>query len=129
MKKLISILFFLVYLFTTTEFYQFIKLPMLFEHLQAHEAGNKNETLWSFIDEHYLKPVDKNPDAAADMQLPFKEQNPSVAYNISTTVLIQTQSSFVIKPVELITTDFPQYTQSFSHYTYGPNIWQPPKSC
>ncbi|WP_090655458.1 hypothetical protein [Parafilimonas terrae] len=129
MKKIISILFLLTYLFTTTEFYQFVKLPLLFEHLQAHEAGNKNETLWSFLNEHYLKQVDKNPDAAADMQLPFKEQNPSVAYNISTTVLIQPQSFFVMKPVEQTATDFPQYAQSFSPYTFGSNIWQPPKNC
>jgi hypothetical protein len=129
LKKIVAILLLLVYLFTTTEFYQLIKLPSLFEHLAAHKAGDKNETIWSFLVDHYGGDSANNPDKAADMQLPFKQQNESVAYNISTIIFIPHQFSFNFKVIETEPIEFAEYKQPFGSYLFPSKIWQPPKCC
>ena len=129
LKKTVAISLLLVYLLTTTEFYQFIKLPSLFEHLAAHKAGDKNETVWSFLVDHYGGDSANNPDYAADMKLPFKQQNESVAYNISTIIFIPHQFSFNFKVIATESIEFAEYKQPFSSYIFPSNIWQPPKYC
>ncbi len=75
LNRLVSILFFLLYLFTTTEFSQVLKVPILFEHYQEHKLMNPRGTLLGFFQEHYFNGGRVNPDYTRDMQLPFKSHS------------------------------------------------------
>jgi hypothetical protein len=69
-KKLIAILLLSLYLVSTTELYQFLKMPVLIEHYLEHKGENPKITLVSFIKMHYDNPV-KDADYKTDQQLPF----------------------------------------------------------
>lgn len=70
MKKLISILLLFLYLVSTTELYQLLKIPELVEHYIEHKELNPDMTLTAFLRAHYDHPV-KDKDYGKDQRLPF----------------------------------------------------------
>lgn len=70
MKKLISILLLFLYLVSTTELYQLLKIPELIEHYIEHKELNPDMTLTAFLRTHYDHPV-KDGDYGKDQKLPF----------------------------------------------------------
>lgn len=70
MKKLISILLLFLYLVSTTELYQLLKIPELVEHYFEHKELNPDMTLTAFLKTHYDHPV-KDRDYGKDQRLPF----------------------------------------------------------
>lgn len=70
MKKLISILLLFLYLVSTTELYQLLKIPELVEHYIEHKELNPDMTLTAFLRTHYDHPV-KDGDYGKDQRLPF----------------------------------------------------------
>ncbi|MCJ7935908.1 MAG: hypothetical protein MUW56_20340 [Chryseobacterium sp.] len=70
MKKLISILLLSLYLVSTTELYQLLKLPVLIEHYIEHKELNPDMSLTAFLKTHYDNPV-KDSDHDTDQKLPF----------------------------------------------------------
>ena len=128
MKKITAILFLTVYLFSTTEAYQLLKLPLIFEHFAEHKKLDKDITFMQFLDIHYMHGSPHDADYDRDMQLPFKTcshlnsgiQNGFVPFSISYTVpkpLIISKNKFF----------FTKSTFIASHYFA--TIWQPPKFC
>lgn len=75
MKKLISIFFVVIYLFSFTVAKEIIKLPDFISHFKEHSAANKEITLVDFILLHYLNGSGKDKDYQEDMKLPFKTQD------------------------------------------------------
>jgi hypothetical protein len=69
-KKLISILLLFLYLVSTTELYQLLKIPNLIEHYWEHKELNPEMTLTAFLKTHYDHPV-KDGDYGKDQKLPF----------------------------------------------------------
>lgn len=72
MKKCVAIFLLSLYLLSTTEAHQLLKLPLLVQHYFQHKAENNNLTLLSFLEMHYAETVVYDDDYAQDMQLPFK---------------------------------------------------------
>ena len=72
MKKWVAIFFLSLYLLSTTEAHQLLKLPLLVQHYFEHKAENNRITLLSFLNMHYAETVVYDADYAQDMQLPFK---------------------------------------------------------
>lgn len=70
MKKLISILLLSLYLVSTTEVYQLLKIPALVEHYWEHKKLNPEMSLTAFLRTHYENPV-KDGDYGKDQKLPF----------------------------------------------------------
>lgn len=70
MKKLISILLLFLYLVSTTELYQLLKIPELIEHYIEHKELNPDMTITAFLRTHYDHPV-KDGDYGKDQKLPF----------------------------------------------------------
>lgn len=70
MKKVISILLLSLYLVSTTELYQLLKIPDLIEHYCEHRALNPDMSLTAFLRAHYNHPV-KDRDYGKDQRLPF----------------------------------------------------------
>lgn len=75
MKKIISIFFIVIYLFSFTIAKEIIKLPAFISHYKEHNAANKEITLVDFILLHYLNGSEKDKDYQEDMKLPFKTQD------------------------------------------------------
>lgn len=127
-KKITSIFFLTIYLFSTTEANQFLKLPIIFQHYAEHQQENKSISFLEFLDIHYMHGSPKDKDYDRDMQLPFK----TPTHCISSIV-----PAFVpVIPVIVIdkTMEIPEKkknfpTNQFALSSYLSNIWQPPKYC
>lgn len=125
MKKYISILLVSIYLFSMTEVHQLLKMPSLVEHYFLHKNANKELTLLSFLEMHYLNGNHMDADSKHDMQLPFKnmqDNHPNVVVTLPTDFVL-----FEIEPVlkqdAAIIVSKSQVLES----NYLKSIWQPPK--
>jgi hypothetical protein len=126
LKKRIAIFFFSLYLFSTTEARQLLKLPIVFKHFQEHKKENKDITFLAFLDMHYMhgSPVDDDYDR--DMQLPFKTMGDC----LSSVTLAFVPASPEIPVVRLLVTPIKPtflYQQADILSPYLSCIWQPPR--
>ncbi|RAR70193.1 hypothetical protein [Flavobacterium aciduliphilum] len=128
MKKSVVLCLLFVYLFSTTELHQFLKLPALVEHFSEHQQKDASVTLWKFLYMHYAYSNDHDNDLEKDSKLPFKTHD-NCNNNHHVTVLPEEKNylqnvCFIPKSTELHT----YYTSYFSS-SYLESIWQPPKFC
>lgn len=126
MKKLIAIFFLTLYLCSTTEASQLLKIPVVFEHFKEHRLEDHSISPLQFLALHYLHGSPRDKDYDRDMQLPFKTHSDC---------LVAIAPAFVPKTVELQTIpaiDLPRQEnyvvddQVFIS-AYLSRIWQPPK--
>lgn len=82
MRKLIAILFLLVFTVGTTEAAQLIRLPLLIEHYNDHMKEGRSDSFIDFFAEHYIDYHGEDEDKQEDDSLPFKAVNPQ---NVSVT--------------------------------------------
>jgi hypothetical protein len=75
MRRVIPILFLGVYLFSTTDAYQILKVPVIFEHYHEHSLADKNLSFIAFLVMHYSANDPEDGDYQRDMKLPFKTSN------------------------------------------------------
>lgn len=126
MKKLIAILLLSLYLVSTTELYQFLKMPVLIEHYLEHKGENPKITLVSFIKMHYDNPV-KDADYKTDQQLPF------ISHGCHLVVVFTLASPFTLHFPKNILQVIPSkksfYKGNFYNLEILNSIWQPPKFC
>lgn len=123
-KKVIIIGFVSIYLFSTTELGQLLKIPLLFAHYFEHQASS-NLSFAKFLEIHYTRTGLRYADDAKDMKLPFKtHQN----YSNFTSIIIPQFLMTITKPVVI-------YLKKINFLSlhqmlvccYQNNIWQPPK--
>ena len=126
MKKWISILLLSFYLVSTTELYQFLKIPILIEHFIKHKAENSQLTLVAFLKMHYDHPV-KDADYQTDQKLPFAAHSSPLA------LVFTVNPDFRIEIKKQIPSDHHKETFSYNPVFYHKDavnsIWQPPKNC
>lgn len=129
MKKFLAISFLTLYLFSSTELHQLLKLPFLVEHFIEHKEQNKDITLWQFLCLHYAEKNVMDADYEKDMKLPFKSHdccgNSIVAYITEAIPVFL----FKEKPVYHEAKSFSIYEEAFCISSFHSNIWQPPKAC
>lgn len=128
LKKFTAIALFSVYLLSTTELHQLVKLPVLIEHFIEHRQENKNITLWGFLYMHYAQSDDKDGDYDKDMKLPFKAHDCAAGLPIAG-FTPQVFVTTILKPTRGIRTHFPVYQEAWKPSAYLSTIWQPPKFC
>ena len=118
----------MLYLLSSTEAHQLLKLPVVFQHYAEHKQENKSISFIQFLAMHYLHGSPKDKDYSRDMQLPFKSSAdcPSSTAPAFVPVMVEI---IPVKPSEisLNKNSFLQYQILLSSYLA--NIWQPPKSC
>ena len=126
MRKYFAITFLALYVFTSTEFHEIMKLPNLVSHYNEHKGENKNMTLWKFLCIHYAHGEVYDDDRDKDMKLPYK----SIDCHASSLVItlppthhydLQFNHSF---DEEKKQTSY--YHNTFCSDNFQP-IWQPPK--
>jgi len=117
-----------IFLVSTTELYQLVKLPLLVEHFKEHRQADKDMTLWAFFCMHYDYAAKPDEDYAKDMTLPFKANdsmiNATIADFVSSTFYLSPTKTIYASSVQFSTFDEQRIISSFLS-----NIWQPPKSC
>ena len=128
MKKITAIFFFTVYLLSTTEAHQLLKLPVIFEHYSEHKQEDKNITALEFLAIHYLHGSPKDKDYDKDMQLPFKTSGDCIS-SVSPAFVPLIMQHSVLEPIEISTKKIFFQKDQFILSSYLANIWQPPKSC
>lgn len=126
LKKIIAISFLLIYLFSTTEFSQVLKLPVLWQHFQEHNAENRSISFIGFLQMHYFNGNPKDADYKKDMQLPFKTPTQCELTSIAT--ILPSINSEISVPVynNFKVTNPPDETLLSGDFLSA--IWQPPKA-
>lgn len=126
MKKWISILLLSLYLVSTTELYQLLKIPAFIEHFIEHSGGNPEMTFISFLKIHYDHPV-KDSDYQKDQKLPF------VSHSCPLSLLFTVSPDFTLEIKKQVIIDYPKEISSLYNLFYDKDdsnsIWQPPKNC
>lgn len=128
MKKLAAILLLAIYVFSTTDAHELLKLPVIFQHFIEHKEENRNISFLQFISMHYMhgNPIDKDHDR--DMQLPFKTPC-SCAFSSAPPFVALMQRISIESPVEISHTRHSILKDSFINSFYLSKIWQPPRAC
>lgn len=128
MKKSATILLLALYLFSTTELYQILKLPVLIEHYYEHKEITPLLTFADFLSHHYKNiadPID-NYDFEQDQKLPFMMNSSfSSAVFVSHDIpSIEIDNSIVFEESRR----FPPTNDPDREHSYLDTIWQPPKT-
>jgi len=127
LKHLIAISLLIVHLFTATELYQLVKLPLLIDHYFEHKEQKSELTFWTFLKVHYADNIVVDEDHTQDMKLPFKSDDGCI--NITLTAVISCPlSDLILKPYCSETKTFFTYKESFLPSSFLSTIWQPPKA-
>ncbi|WP_294273662.1 hypothetical protein [uncultured Chryseobacterium sp.] len=125
MRKLVSIVLLTLYLFSTTELCQLLKIPVLIEHYREHKRLNPEMTVTAFLRTHYDHPV-KDGDYGKDRKLPFVvHSNPLIlVFTVQpyTGLELRHHSFKVAKSVQI-----PVYNEDFCRQEFLNSIWEPPK--
>ncbi|WP_449388236.1 hypothetical protein [Chryseobacterium lineare] len=124
MKKLISILLLSLYLVSTTELYQLLKLPVLIEHYIEHKNLSPEMSFTAFLKVHYDHPV-KDNDYETDQKLPFV----SHASLFSVVFTVNPSLDFYVKEKVYHTLEIKKtfYKSVLYNKEIVNSIWEPPR--
>lgn len=115
---------------STTELFEFSKLPVLLKHYQEHKAWNEKITFFEFIVEHYGESIADNPDYDLDKKLPFKSHvDHSFAFSLAAPPVPPLHYSFNPRLVPVEKKRSFAFSQHETFSTFLASIWQPPKRC
>ena len=130
MKKILSIVFVSIYLFSALQINEYLKTPILVDHFNEHKQENPKLSLWRFIMDHYSHGEVVDADYENDMKLPFKSHNHSGCSCSIITFLPPIQSfNFEYKSF-MKEYKKPNFGYTFSFISnFHSSIWQPPKIC
>jgi hypothetical protein len=109
---------------STTEFHQFLKLPLLIQHFQEHRLENPGMSLAKFLRIHYQDFNIKDKDYDQDMKLPFKTADFSLAAQV---ILLET-TSIQMAPPSIVEALAPSLGKDWPLLSSHPGkIFQPPR--
>lgn len=132
MRRVLAISLLSVYLVSTTELGQLLKLPVLIEHYFEHREKNPALTVMQFLKFHYegnhLENHPRDDDYEHDRQLPFiihtDVLNLSFVLALPFSFEIETKKSPIDKEHKVLPLD-----DTLSDNDFLSAIWQPPKYC
>ncbi|WP_157576773.1 hypothetical protein [Asinibacterium sp. OR53] len=128
MKKFISIFFLAIYLFSTTQAVELLKLPVVFQHYHEHKMLDKDMTFLAFLDIHYMHGSPHDDDYDRDMQLPFKTPIHTTA--AAANYVAPAPISIIAPKVFFIEKKQPLIYNTIGYsFNYHSSVWQPPRAC
>lgn len=119
-------MFLSIYLLSSTQLKELLKLPILVEHFIEHKEKDTSICFLEFLCMHYAHGDVKDADYDKDMKLPFKSaenSHSSVSFYLPATF----KQDFAIHFKEG-KQKFPLYNSNYSS-AYLSSIWQPPRIC
>ncbi|TBX67530.1 hypothetical protein EZL74_09675 [Flavobacterium silvisoli] len=126
MKRILALAFLSLYLFSTTEFHELLKLPAMAEHYDEHKKEKPEISVWQFLCIHYAHGDVNDHDHDKDMKLPFKTHDNCSSPNF---ISLIPEHKFTIEKQALFVTakNTPNYYKEvLTTHSYN-SIWQPPK--
>ena len=126
MRKRIAILFLSIYLCSTTEVHELLKIPVVFQHFIEHQQEDPQISVVQFLQIHYLQGNVKDKDYERDMQLPFKTAGEFFASSATPFVPLNAQID-IQYPDQDILINWSLHQPAYIFSAYQVNIWQPPK--
>ncbi len=124
-KRIFAISLLCITLFSQTEFYQFLKLPILFKHFTEHRANNHSISFAEFLVIHYVNPDQNDADHDRDKQLPFKS-NDCIQSSLLTVFIPANYSIEITAPAVLSIQPAPAMAD-WVPSIHVADIWQPPR--
>jgi hypothetical protein len=123
-KRIFSIIFFLVYLTAYGEGHQLMRIPYLVKHFKVHQQNDPDMAFAKFIKIHYLQPIQVDDDFQQDQQLPFRTIDcnmlfASFCYTAPATIDIKLPEFTTEKTFTSLIVFIPEYK------TFG--VFQPPR--
>lgn len=116
-----------MYLLSSTEAHQLLKLPVIFQHFAEHKIENPHISFLQFLDMHYMHGSPKDKDYDRDMQLPFKATGDCTA--ITPAFVPLTAQVLIAAPLRITVRKNYIIKHQCLYSAYLSAIWQPPKSC
>ena len=126
LKKIITIFFLIIYLFSVTEARQLLKLPVVFQHFTEHQTEDNNISFFHFLGIHYLHGSATDKDHDRDMQLPFKTTS-AFALSVVPVLMTDLQTTTLTPLLFIISNDYLHTNDRFISSEFGCNIFQPPR--
>ena len=126
MKKVTAIFFLSLYLFSSTELKQLVKLPLLFQHYKEHKELDGGISFLQFLRIHYHDATVIDDDYAKDMQLPFKSHDACQNINLNA-VTATFFPSTIEKPYIPSGENHIINNDDFINSVYLSSVWQPPR--
>lgn len=124
-KRILAISLLVLYVFTTTEIHQLLKLKTFVEHYHEHQTHNSFITMIEFLQIHYGQSDVVDADYERDMELPFKSCSSSfISFQMIMTE-VQHYTSTPFKDFYITQTFIPM--RSVLTPSYLSAIWQPPR--
>jgi hypothetical protein len=120
-KRFISIGLLFLYLISSTEFSEVLRLPLLIEHYTEHKNKAEDLTFWQFLVVHYETDVAHDD---TDMSLPFKGCDNSC---FAQTVVLSTQKLVLIENPEKSILCYSSFYFLPKPQLLAGDIFQPPK--
>lgn len=117
-----------IYLLSTEEAKQLLKLPVVFQHFAEHKQEDSKLTLLEFLAIHYLHGSPKDKDYDKDMKLPFKTSGGCIS-TISSDVIPVTFQFALVNPILIAPKPIFIHPNKLIFSSFPATIWQPPKSC
>lgn len=121
MKAKIVIFLVSMYLITSTEFHQVLKLPLLVKHYVEHQEKVNDITFWEFLVMHYKTDVAHDDQ---DMSLPFKDCHHSIT---AQALAMPTQKISLDSQPTMVSRRLPIFTHTQFLSSYPGEIFQPPR--
>lgn len=129
MRKILVIFFISLFLFSTTELAELLRIPVLITHFKEHKEHNPDISFIDFLNLHYNNQLpDHHHDKEADThnELPF-----SGSHGVS--IVFVSPCPFVMLPQNSIEVNTKLKSSSSNDQclenNYLSSIWQPPKTC
>lgn len=123
--KRAAILLFSIYLLSTPQLIELIKLPILVEHFVEHKEKNPTISFLEFLCIHYAHEDVQDADYDKDMKLPFKTM---CTNTISFVAIIGDFSTFTQHILFTTSTNIKACYKPFKYAShYLSIIWQPPR--
>ena len=127
MRKLIVFFFLFIYLFSSTELSELLKVNVLIEHFAEHKIETKTLSFSQFLYMHYIQHGKDNGDGTKDDKLPFHSDSetvnsfisvpiPCVPFSISFIHILQNDKKVNFYDVDKTITS-----------SFLSTIWQPPQ--
>jgi len=76
MRKLTLTILSFIFICSSTELHQFIRLPFLVQHYRHHKAEYPGMSVFAFLKDHYQGEQDNEEDSKDDAQLPLRSTDP-----------------------------------------------------
>lgn len=124
MRRFNAILLLFIYLATSTELHQLLRLPVLFTHFLEHQSQNQEIGFANYIVLHYFTDNPKDRDHTSHNELPFKQDHCEVLH-IPLAILPEDLSKSFLPEYQLQSKD--SYELRLLPYGVQSAIWQPPK--